>query len=70
MNVRGSASALALAVKELSLEWQRTKPYWRDVKSLEFEHKYLEDLPHLASRAIEVIGEIELLLKKVRSDCE
>ena len=70
MNARVSASNLVQAMKDLSLEWEQTKSYWRDVKSLEFERTYLEQLPREIGRATAVIEEIDALLRKVRSDCE
>jgi hypothetical protein len=40
------------------------------VKSQEFERNYLEILPHHVARAMTVIEEIDVLLRKVRNDCE
>ena len=70
MNVRGSASNLAQAAKDLSLEWQATQNYWRDVKSREFAEQYLEQLPGYVARAMGAMEELEGVLKKVRKDCE
>jgi hypothetical protein len=70
MSTQGSASNLAQAARILNLEWENTKTYWRDVKSQEFEHKYLEDLPGQVASAAAAMEEIDLLLKKVRGDCE
>ena len=70
MSVKGSANNLVQAVKDLMFEWDQTKAFWNDVKSREFEHKYLEDLPSHAVRATAVMEELDGLLKKVRNDCE
>ncbi len=70
MNIHASASNLHEAVKQLSAAWVQTRNYWRDAKSLEFEARFLEQLPNDAARAVAVMGEIEVLLKKVRKDCE
>ena len=70
MSTQGSASNLAQAARILTLEWEKTKDHWRDVKSQEFEHKYLEELPGQLAGATAAMEEIDLLLKKVRSDCE
>jgi hypothetical protein len=70
MSSQGSASNLAQAARILNLEWEKTKTYWRDLKSQEFEHKYLEDLPGQIAAATNAMEEMELLLKKVRNDCE
>ena len=42
----------------------------RAVASQDFEQTYIEPLPGHVERAISVMAEIDLLLKKVRSDCE
>jgi hypothetical protein len=70
MNIAGSANNLHEAVKVLSAAWQQTRNDWRDVKALEFEARFLEHLPNDAARAVAVMAEIDVLLKKVRSDCE
>ena len=70
MSTQGSAGNLSGALQELSMRWQETKSHWHDVKSQEFERNYLEKLPNDVGRAMSVIEEIGLLLKKVRHDCE
>lgn len=70
MSLRVSASTLTQATKDLNLEWQRTKAIWRDVKSIEFEKTYLEDLPNLMAMAGPVMEELDALIRKVRNDCE
>ena len=70
MSTKGSASNLVQAVKELSIEWQITKDYWRDVKSAEFEKNYIAPLPDHMVRALGVMEELDAILKKVRKDCE
>lgn len=69
-NLAGCANNLHEATKKLSAAWQQTRAYWRDVKSEEFEARFLEHLPNDAARATSVIEEIDALLKKVRRDCE
>jgi hypothetical protein len=70
MSTKGSASNLVQAVKELSVEWQITKDYWRDVKSREFEEKYVGPLPDHMVRALGVMEELDVILRKVKKDCE
>jgi len=70
MSTKSSASNLVQAAKNLSNEWQQTQAYWHDVKSQEFERTYLEDLPGHIARVTAVMEELDMLLKKVRSDCE
>ena len=70
MSTRQSAGNLAQALKELSIEWERTREVWRDVKANEFERKYLDPLPHEVTRAVGVVEELDALLRKVKHDCE
>ncbi len=70
MSARVGATNLEEAVKELSLKWDRTRQYWRDAKAIEFERTYLEKLPQVLMRAKTIIEEADLLLRKIRSDCE
>ena len=70
MSTKGSASNLVQAVKELSIEWQITKDYWRDVKSKEFEQNYVGPLTDYMVRALGVMEELDVILRKVRKDCE
>jgi hypothetical protein len=70
MSAKESGANLVQALKELSLKWQETKAHWHDVKSQQFEREYLEDLPDHVQRTMSVMQEIDVLLKKVKSDCE
>jgi len=70
MSARTSAAQLIQAMKELSVEWGQAKEYWRDIKSREFEEKFLSELPVQINRAVAAIEEIEAVMRKVHSDCE
>jgi hypothetical protein len=70
MSMAGNKSRLSGASKELSLKWEQTKNYWRDQKSAEFEHRYLEELFIGMDKTIAIVDKLDELLKKVRSDCE
>lgn len=70
MSTKASAAALAQAAKDLVVGWQETKAHWHDVKSIEFEQQYIEELPNRITRAMTVMAELDTLLGKVRNDCE
>ena len=70
MNLSGTNSNLAQALKEFRLEWEHTRNDWRDTKADEFAQRYLDQLPTQVGRTIRAIQELELILKKVRSECE
>lgn len=70
MSARVGATNLDEAVRELALHWQNTRNYWRDAKAVEFERQYLEKLPQTVMRAKSIMEEMDLVLRKVRQDCE
>ncbi len=70
MNLNANKSRLAAATRELALQWEQVKNYWRDQRSAEFEKKYLEELFAYSDKAVLTIEKLDELLKKVRSDCE
>ncbi len=70
MSSRVGAEVLAQAAKELTLHWETTKDTWHDVKSREFEERFLSELPNLVASTSHVISEIDVILRKIRTDCE
>jgi hypothetical protein len=70
MSTQASASLLIQAARSLMIEWEKTKVQWRDVKSEEFEHVYLENLFNEIAGTTAAMEEIANLLKKVRNECE
>ena len=70
MNTRASAANLVQAVKELSFDWEQTRAYWNDAKSQQFARDYLDQIPEYVMRTRIAMEEIDVLLRKVRSDCE
>jgi hypothetical protein len=65
-----NGSRLAMVTKDLLLQWQQTRESWTDVKSLEFERKYLEELKAGVDNAVTIIEQLDNLLTKIRKDCE
>lgn len=70
MNLSATKSRLAAVTRELSLQWGETKNYWNDAKSLEFEHRYIQELLVRVDKAVTVIEKLDALLDKVKKDCE
>jgi hypothetical protein len=66
----GRASHLVQAMKELNHHWDRTNPYWHDVKAQQFHHEYLDALPNEVARTMIVMQDIAKLLAKIQKDCE
>ncbi|RBP38566.1 hypothetical protein DES53_11184 [Roseimicrobium gellanilyticum] len=70
MSTKAAASNLGQILKEYLIQWQDTRNYWRDAKSAEFEHKYLEKLPGYVQITRNVMDEMDTLLSKLKRDCE
>jgi len=70
MSSRVSSAPLEDAVKEVLAEWSHVKSSWRDAKAADFEKTYIERIPEIVAPARTVIEEIDVLLRKVRNDCE
>ena len=68
--MKASGARLAGLTKELRSQWQGTKAYWKDDKSLEFERRYMEELLASVDRAVTVIEQLDKLVTKIRKDCE
>ncbi|HEY1787452.1 MAG TPA: hypothetical protein VGJ73_04820 [Verrucomicrobiae bacterium] len=70
MSLSANKGRLTGSTRELSLQWEQTKNYWRDQKSAEFEKKYLDELFVFVNKTVVVLEKLDELLKKVRTDCE
>lgn len=68
MNANGTR--LSGITKELWNQWQLTRDSWRDAKSQEFEHKYLEDLLASVDKTVHTIEQLDKIMTKIRNDCE
>ena len=70
MSTQGSSSQLEAAWRDLAAAWQHVQDDWRDTRAKEFEERYLERLPGFIMTARRSIEDIEVLLRKMRHDCE
>jgi hypothetical protein len=70
MNISGNGKRLAVLTLQLMNEWQQTREYWRDAKSQEFDHHYMEELSHSVGLAVAVIEQLDKLVASIRKDCE
>ena len=65
-----SKNRLMALTKELRTEWEQTRQYWNDAKSLEFEKRFLEELMAGVNLAVTNIDALERVISQVRNDCE
>ncbi len=70
MSLRPSATRLAAVTRDLATQWSETKYYWRDLKSGEFEKKYLEELFPAVDRTIALMEQLDKLLGNIKNECE
>jgi len=62
-------ASLAAALQNLKIAWDDVRGHWRDAKCLEFEERYLKELPSRATQAATLMADIDKILKKVKHDC-
>jgi hypothetical protein len=62
-------ASLAAALQNLQVAWQEVRGHWRDAKALEFDERFLKELPSRTTQAATVMAEIDKILKKARHDC-
>jgi hypothetical protein len=68
MSTEAEAS-LTAALQNLRIAWDEVGGHWRDAKRLEFEERYLKELPTRTTQATSIMTEIDKILKKVKHDC-
>jgi len=68
--MNASGARLGAITKELWVQWQQTREYWKDAKSEEFEHKFLDELIASVDKTVTVIDQLDKLISKIRKDCE
>ncbi len=65
-----AAANLESSTRDLLVAWERAREQWRDAKSQQFGHTFVEPLPDLASQARDAMTHLESLLRKIKNDCE
>ncbi|MDA7605536.1 hypothetical protein OAK04_00050 [Verrucomicrobia bacterium] len=70
MSVKSTRGTINKAVRDLNVNWQQCKNHWNDVKSKEFEEKYIVPLPDAVTATSSIIDEIDKVLNKIKRDCE
>ena len=68
--MNAAQNKLMQLTKELKAEWENTKQYWNDGKTLEFEKRFLNELEGAVNQALHNIDALERILSKVRDDCQ
>lgn len=70
MSLSANRTRLAMTTRELSAKWNETKEHWKDAKSAEFEHKFLDELFDSVETAAGVMEQLDKILNRIRTDCE
>lgn len=68
-----SAAAIAhidAATREILVAWDRSADQWRDSQSQYFQKTWIEPVPEVAVQAREAMTQLEILLRKIKNDCE
>ena len=70
MSLNGNKSRMQGLTKELLLRWSDTKNHWRDVRSAEFERRFMQELSPHVNQAAAAIEKLDELFKRIRKECE
>jgi len=70
MSTSASGARLTALTKELLNRWQQTRESWMDTKAREFDERYMLDLQSMVKSATTSMANLEIVLRKLRSDCE
>ncbi len=70
MNLNGNKSRLMGLTKEISLRWAETKNHWRDARSAEFDHRFMQEMIPRVNQAATAVEKLEELFKRIRKECE
>lgn len=65
-----NGSRLTGATRQLWNHWLQTRELWRDVKSHEFEQRYLSELLAGVDKTVASIEQLDKLLSRIKQDCE
>lgn len=68
--MNANATRLGGATRQLWSQWQETKQTWNDLKSKEFEQRYLHELLAGVDKTVTIVDELDKLLTKIKQDCE
>ncbi|HZI33116.1 MAG TPA: hypothetical protein VFF11_12305 [Candidatus Binatia bacterium] len=70
MSLNANKSRILGLTKEISLRWAETKIHWRDAKSAEFEHRFMQELAPRVNQAAAAVEKLEELFKRIRKECD
>jgi hypothetical protein len=70
MSLSSSRVRLEALSQDLLRNWAEVREQWRDVKGLEFERRYMQELTARIEKTVTVIDKLDELLTRVKRDCE
>ncbi len=70
MSLQSNRNRLAGLSKELNRSWHETQDQWRDQKRGDFAEEYMQPLFDSIENAVAAMGDLDKVLRKIRSDCE
>jgi hypothetical protein len=70
MSLNGNKSRLTALTKDISLRWSETRNHWHDVKSDEFDQRFMQELFPRVNKAAAAVEKLDELLRKIKKDCE
>jgi len=70
MSVYAGRAKLKDAAKVLQTRWNNTRSMWRDNVAMEFEDKHIQPMISSLRKAQEAMERMDMIIARVRRDCE
>ena len=70
MSAQSSKARLAGLLKQLIGHWEETRGTWADDKAREFHDRYMVELMAQVEKTLTSLDQLELVIQKMKDDCE
>lgn len=70
MSVASQRARLIGVVRTVQREWSYVAMGWRDARAREFSERYLDPFVDEINKVLPRLEELEVVMRKVRADCE
>ena len=65
-----ASAKLEVSIRDLLVAWAHSREQWRDGKSQQFGHTFIEPLPEVVAQGREAMNQLDSILRKIKNDCE
>ena len=69
MSMEGSTQRLQASLRELKLQWERSRLVWQDAAAVEFGERYVDALEQAIRAAMPAMEKMAESVARVRREC-